>query len=123
MREKLAATRAGRMTIARGIVVTSCALLAWQPALARDPRIDAKISRIEARLERLAQSSDANGDAKARRAELQSIKELYGRYEADGLSDRERKDLSRRLFELGKSVEGNGEGQVPSRDRDFERPA
>jgi hypothetical protein len=108
------------MTTARGIVAAFFALLACQPALAQDPRIDAKISRIEARLGGPVPERNAKAE-KALRAELQSIKELYGRYEADWLSDRERKDLSRRLFELGKSI--GDKGHEPSGGRDFERPA
>ena len=105
----------------RAIAAAFCAL-ACQPALAQDPRIDAKILRIETRLAAPAPERSATTE-KALRAELRSIKELYARYEADGLSDRERKDLSRRLFELGKSIGSNGKGREPRGGSGIERPS
>lgn len=108
---------------ARGTILGLGALLACGTALAEDPRVDAKISRVEARLERLAPGHNARPDAKALRAELQAIKELYGRYEADGLSDRERRDLSRRLFELDKSMNAKDESVENPRAEAVERPS
>ena len=111
------------MTSARWAFFAFWMLLACDATRAHDPRIDAKISRIEARLESLAQTPGAGPDEQAFRAQLKAIREHYVRYEADGLSDRERKDLSRRLFDLGKSMSGKGAGREPSEAQKTERPS
>lgn len=116
-RQDLVAAKAGTTNLGR-LAAGLCALVACQPALAHDPRIEAKISRIEAQLDRRGNERDAKVEA-ALRTELRSIREDFGRYEADGLSDRERKELSRRLFDLGKSLGNDDEAREPPGGANF----